>query len=127
MTNDNVRHDECREGELQIEREQNGVWPSPGQQRQSWKAAGRKSLSSNKVKKEQELVRQSGGVRGRLPNRGPACRRPAGVREREARARREAPGVRSAHNRSNSEIGGCPLDCRELCGRDLKNTQEGNG
>ena len=52
--------------------------------------------------------------------------RPVDVRESEAGNRREAPGVRSADSRSNSEIGGV-LDCREVCGVDLKNTEEGNG
>lgn len=52
--------------------------------------------------------------------------RPVDVRESEAGNRREAPGVRSADSRSNSEIGGV-LDCGEVCGVDLKNTEEGNG
>ena len=50
-----------------------GLSPSLGQQRQSWKAAGRKSLSSSEVKKEQKLARKSGGTGNEFQTEASGC------------------------------------------------------
>lgn len=80
-----------------------GFLPSLGKQRQSWKAAWRNSLSSNKVEKEQRLARLNEGPGNVFQTEAQHAGGPVDGRESEAGHRREAPRVRSADARSSSE------------------------